>query len=292
MNGGKNQDDFSKKRNRVVRSYHSANALAGFMDDGHFRAFAEESLQMLDAQEADALLRQVESARAHVARLAPVDLSGVELQSLAGHHIDSLEGNETFKALFGKMSHRFAWINPRKLVAVQVYCRLIEESIPTEENELIECALPREWNVPAEISFTPPTGPFFVTSSSPMMQGGLQVATDVQLGQVIIKPPLHVNLIQAVQYGGKYFLRNGSHRVVGAIAAGLEMIPALVYDATGPQDVELGPLIGFGAGYSMGLPRPPLVADFGTAAGVDIQMREKRYGYSLTLQISPINIGV
>lgn len=117
---------------------------------------------------------------------------------------------------------------------------------------------------------------------------------DNEKGQVMISPPSHINLIQVVQANGRYFLRNGYHRVVGALAAGVKEIPALVVDAIQPDDVEL-PNMGFAAfsgARSMALPRPPLVSDFNGAATVDILMRERRYGASVSLQISPVNIGV
>jgi hypothetical protein len=204
-----------------------------------------------------------------------------------------VEKDPVFASIFGNVSYRFAWVQPGKLVALQTFVKVQEETVPSEEDALLAFALPHDWRVPAEISFIPPLGPIYVVTSSPQM-AGLQVRMDAKKGQIILEPPSHINLIQAVQLAGRYYLRNGYHRVAGAIAAGITELPALVVDASQPTDVEIPNLglAGFNVLHSMGLPRPPLVSDFGGKACVEISMREKRYGASVSLQISPLNIGI
>ena len=101
-------------------------------------------------------------------------------------------------------------------------------------------------------------------------------------------------MIQVMQFGGRYYLRNGYHRAVGALAAGISEVPAQIIDGNQPAAVELPGLglAGFSAAFSIMQPRPALVADLAGEASVEILMREKRYGASVSLQISPVNIGV
>ena len=139
----------------------------------------------------------------------------------------------------------------------------------------------------------PPLGPIYVVSSSPIF-AGLEVTMDGNKGQIMMKPPSHVNLIQIMHFDGRYYLRNGYHRVAGALAKGVAELPALVVEATQLADVEIPALgiAGFSAQFFSVSQRPPLVSDFFGKGTVDISMRERRYGVSVSLQMSPINIGV
>lgn len=281
------------RRGQVTRSYESVQILAGFTDDNHFQSLAQESMQNLKKPQRDTLLKNVDKARQHVASQPVIDLSGVEIRPLEKEAYEKFEKDKTFQTMFSGRPYRFAWINPKKLIALQAFVKTQEEKVPTDPKQLIDFALPSNWSVPAEISFIPPMGPIYVVSSSPQL-AGLEVSMDNKNGHVIIKPPSHANLIQVMHLNGRYYLRNGYHRVTGAIAEGIEELPAIVVDAFQPADVELPNLgaFGFSAAYFMGSPRPPLVSDFLTPASVTIEMREKRYGASVNLQISPISIGV
>lgn len=281
------------RRGSVTRTFEPVSVLAGFMDDPHFRGFAHEHLASLSPDEEAALMDNVSKARDAANNLPPLDWAGAEVRPLDPAAHTGLESDPIFASIFGNVSYRFSWVQPEKLVALQSFVKLQEESVPRDADSLIAFALPQEWRVPAEISFMPPVGPIYVVSSSPQM-AGLQVRMDAQQGQVILEPPSHVNLIQAVQFAGRYYLRNGYHRVVGAIAAGITELPALVVDVGSPAEVEIPQLglAGFNPVHSMGLLRPPLVSDFGGAACVEIPMRERRYGASVSLQISPLNIGI
>ena len=279
------------RRGAVSKTYLPVNVLAGFMDDSHFRAFAQEYLATLPEVEQAALLANVEKARAFVSELGPHENFATEIRPI--DLAQRFATHEHFQAAFGTLPIRFSWIRPEHVVAVQAFVNSQEEEVPTTEVELIDFALPVSSEVPVEISFIPPLGPIYLVSSSPHFAGlGIRMADN---RQVIIEPPPHLNLIQVVQLDGRYYLRNGYHRVVGALKAGVPELPALVVDANQPPDVEL-PQLGVASfsvlRYVMSLPRPPLVADFGSAATVAIRMRERRYGASVSLTISPLNIGV
>lgn len=281
------------RRGEVERSFHPARVLAGFMDDGHFQACAQEHLASLSKAKQTALMKRVSDARTKVLAFPPLSDPQAEIRPLAQGVYDKFSKDKTFLGVFGGRSFRFAWVKLNKLIALQAFVNLQIEDVPESEEALIDFAFPKKWNVPAEVSFIPPMGPIYIVSSSPHL-AGLNIRVEGKKGQIIIEPPLHINLIQVMHFGGRYYLRNGYHRVAGAISLGRTELPALIVDGNQPAEVELLNMgaNGFNAAYSMSLPRPPLVSDFSGDASVEILMRERRYGASVALQISPVNIGV
>jgi hypothetical protein len=281
------------RRGVVIKSFQPAKVLAGFMDENHFRGFCQESLEAMTPAKQKALLTKAEAARAQVQGLPPHPDFSTEIRPLDASISDKFEKDKTFANTFANTPHRFAWINPANLVALQVFVRGEEDAVPTDDAGLVKYALPDKWSVPAEISFIPPQGPIYVVSSSPQLTM-LNIRMDAKKSQIIVEPPTHINLIQVMQFNGRYYLRNGYHRVVGALIAGITELPALVIDGNQPGDVELPNMgwAGISAQFFMPRPRPPLVSDFTGSATVVIEMRERRYGASVSLQISPVNIGV
>ena len=78
-----------------------------------------------------------------------------------------------------------------------------------------------------------------------------------------------------------------------ALLAGITELPALVTEAVlGPQDIQLRGDGMFDVGHILGLARPPLVADFHTAAAISSRVRERRYGVLIDLVVKPLLIGV
>ena len=280
-------------RGVVIKSFHPVKALAGFMDDAHFQAFAQEYLATLSEEAKADLLAEADRARTIATALPPHPDFSVESRPVDPEVSEQFTKDETFRAVFGGQAYHFAWVRLENLVALQVFVNAQEEDVPSTESALTEFSLPGEWSVPAEITFIPPLGPIYIVSSSPHLVG-LRVRTEVEAGQIIIEPPTHINVVQVMHFNGRYYLRNGYHRVVGALRAGVTELPALIVEGNQPAEVELanmGPS-GFGVLPSMMLPRPALVADFNGTATVEIRMRERRYGASVSLQISPVNIGV
>jgi hypothetical protein len=163
--------------------------------------------------------------------------------------------------------------------------------VPTTTDALLEFALPRTWDVPAEVSFIPPVGPIQILSSNPGLQG-LTIEMDQATGKVVLSPPKHLNLVQIIHFGGRYFLRNGYHRVTDAIASNVKEIPAIVIEALMPNEVAIPSPSTFNIGYILGRARPPLVRDFHTNAAVSAKVREGRYGVMVNLDIKQINIGI
>ena len=278
-------------RFQVQKTFVDARVLSGFMDDGHFRSFAGEYLASLDSAAQKEVLNLVEQSRAAAANLPVVDLGDAIARPLTGTYVDAIETNPTFQGSFRNRPHKFAWIRPETVVALQVHVKSRADPVPSGESELLQYTLPTKWDVPAEISLTPPLGPIYIMSSSPHMQG-FEVQLDGAVGRVIIQPPKHINLIQVMHYSGRYYLRNGYHRLFDAVTARIAEIPALVVEALQPQDLNLPGFGAFNTGYTMGLPRPPLVSDFVGPEAIPIKMRERRYGVSIGLQVSPFNLGI
>jgi hypothetical protein len=280
-------------RGGIDKRHKNVNVLAGYTAADHFQAFAQETLSAMDDTERQALLAEADQCRAKVAGFAPLTDFAAETRTMDPAKLTALTSDPRFAMMFPQPNYRFSWIDPTKIVAVQCFVNDQTEPIPSDEDGLIEWALPSDWRVPVEISFIPPLGPIYVVTSSPHFNG-LRIDTEAATGDIFIRPPVHANLVQVVEFGGRYYLRNGYHRVAGAVAQGVDEIPAMVFSATQLPEVDIPTLgnAGFASWYLSGLSRPPLVADFRGDASVQIKMREKRYGATVTLQISPLNIGI
>lgn len=291
----KNHYEKQLTRGKVSKTFYGVNILSGFADENHFLGYIQPHIAGVNKRKQTSILAKAAKTRQLASVLQPLaaDDFNAEIKPVQSDYMNRITKQKEFKDTFNTTNYRFSWVNPRKLVSLQVFVTSHKESVPNSLQKLLKFALPEDWNTPAEISFIPPLGPIYVVSSSPHLTG-VEIYMDAKKGNVVIRPPKHINLIQVVQLNGRYYLRNGYHRVVDAISEGLTEIPALVLDANLPEEVELFNLgqAGFSAVHSMSLPRPPLVSDFRGKLTSDIEIREKRYGASLSLQISPINIGV
>lgn len=278
-------------RGQVQKTFIDNLVLAGFTDDNHFRNIIGEYFQSLSPADQQSLMDSVHSAQSFVKGLAPFTPNNVEIKPISSQHIDAIKTDPVFNSSFGSKSFRFAYVDPAQLIALQPWVSPRHDVTPNEEAKLLEYALPKQWEVPAEINFIPPKGPIQILSSSPTFQG-LSVDFDFANGKVLLGPPKHLNLIQVSHFQNKYYLRNGYHRVADAIANGVTEIPAIVVEAFNPAEVQLSGQNFFGFGYVANLSRPPLVADFSTQATVSTKTRERRYGMIVNLEISPLNIGI
>lgn len=278
-------------RGSVQKTFVPARILAGFTDVGHFGLLADEYLATLPAHEKDQVLAEAQTARAFVAKLPPFSLNPVIIRDIVHPHVDAIRSDQLFMQLFGRVPHRFCFINPAGLIALQAWIEPRSDSVPSDEGALLEFALPRTWDIPAEVSFIPPNGPIQILSSNPGLQG-LAMEMDQVTSRVMLSAPKHLNLVQVVQFNGRFFLRNGYHRVADALAAGAKEIPAIVVDAFNPDSVVLPGVATFNLGYVLNLPRPPLVQDFHTNAALTTKVRERRYGVIVNLDVKPLVIGI
>lgn len=278
-------------RGAVQKTFVDARVLSGFTDINHFQILAGEYLASLDDPTKAQVLAEAAASRNWVAQLPPLAGMTVVGRPIIHPHVDAIRADALFAQTLGQGAHKFCYVNPMGLIALQASVEPRADKVPKDEASLLAFALPREWDVAAEVSFVQPAGPIQVLSSNPAMQG-LTMELDQATSRVMIGAPRHLNLVQVAHFQGKYFLRNGYHRVVDAIAAGLSEFPAIVTEVLNSTDAALPGVGTFNIGYVFSLPRPPLVADFKTSAAMQIKVRERRYGVMIGLDIKPLNIGI
>jgi hypothetical protein len=278
-------------RGSVQKTYASARILSGFTDPNHFGLLADDFLATQSPNERAAVLAEAEATRTFVAQLPQVQPSAIVIRDITGPHVDALRAEPLFAQAFGRQPHRFCYIDPRTIIALQAWIEPRSDKVPSEEAALLEFALPRTWDVPAEVSLVPPIGPVQILSSNPAMTA-VTVELDRATGKVMISPPKHLNLVQVVHFQGRFFLWNGYHRVADALNSGCHVFPAIVIEGFSPNEAALPGLGPFNIGYVLNLKRPPLVQDFHSAAALTTKLRERRYGVIVNLDIKPLNIGI
>lgn len=278
-------------RSQVQKTFIPTKVLAGFTDHNHLMSIIEEYYSSIPPQDQQSIMTNATQARQFVQALTPLPPVQTEIRHIIHPHITSIVNDPIFKASFPSAVYRFAYINPAQIIALQPWVEPRQDQVPNDEGELLKYALPLQWDVPAEINFIAPQGPIQILSSSPMFQN-LAIDFDFANGKVQLGPPKHLNLVQVRQFQGKYYLFNGYHRLVDAIASGLTEFPCMVVDAFSPIELQLvGPTF-FNFAYVSNLPRPPLVADFLTNAAITTKVRERRYGMIVSLDIKQLNIGI
>lgn len=281
----------STPRGSVQKTFVPAKILSGFTDLNHFQLLSGEFLATLDANEQSKIINEAQATRVFVSQLPPFQPQPIVIRDITSPHVQAIQADPLFTQIFGQRPHKFCYVDPSKIIALQAWIEPRADKVPTGEDALLEFALPRSWDVPAEVSFIQPTGPIQILSSNPGLQG-LAMELDLSAGKVMLGAPKHLNLVQVVNFQGRYILRNGYHRVSDAIIAGLPEFPALVIEAFTPNEAALQGNTAFNFGYVLGLPRPPLVSDFNTPAALTTKVRERRYGVIVNLDIKPINIGI
>lgn len=278
-------------RGAVQKTFVPTTILSGFTDVGHFSLLAGEYLATLNEPDRNAILAEADRTRAHVATLPALAAGSPVLGDITHAHVDAIRADPLFAQAFGHIPHKFCYVDPFGLVALQATIEPRSDTVPTDEAQLLEFALPRTWDVPAEVSLIPPSGPIQIVSSSPAMQG-LAIELDPVSGKVMLSPPKNLNLVQVVHFHNRYYLRNGYHRVADAVRSGCRMFPAIVLDGLAPEQIGLPGAAIFHIGYVSSRPRPPMVQDFYSPASLSTKTRERRYGFIVNLDIKPINVGV
>lgn len=278
-------------RGQVQKIFNDIKVLAGFTDHNHLMLIIGEYFNDQPSANQQQILLEAQNARNFVSTLPPCVPSQAETRPITHAYIQTLVSDPVFQASFGGMVHRFAYIDPMKVIALQPWIEPRNDPVPSEELELLKFALPNTFELPAEINFIPPQGPIQILSSNPMFQG-LAIDFDNINGKVTLGPPKHLNLTQVRHFQDKYFLFNGYHRLADAIRLGVTEFPCLVVEAFSPADLLIQDPRFFGFGYLSGLARPPLVSDFSNQAAIMTRTRERRYGMIISLDIKPINIGI
>jgi hypothetical protein len=94
--------------------------------------------------------------------------------------------------------------------------------------------------------------------------------------------------VTVAEYKGKYFLKNGYHRVLAAVRCGLDNIPALVVHAPGWDKVN--PLLGKDWFFDPGTltQEQPTISHFDNACRVEIRLFEQNLVFSQATSARPI----
>jgi hypothetical protein len=98
-----------------------------------------------------------------------------------------------------------------------------------------------------------------------------------------------VSFLQVVQYGGRWFLRDGYHRAFGFLRSGISIVPAFVRKMTVFEEMVPDPRITLPQDSYRG-PRPPVLADYlddAVAASVRIPATHKMVVVQ-ALELTPI----
>lgn len=235
--------------------------LWAFMDQGHFASVTNPQLaQQLAAQHQTAM-----QARAALPPEKPVL---PQLQPLAAAEqawVAQVTAAPAFQKSIAKAPGGFAFgrLPIEAFVAFQPWVHPLHSPVPTDQHEILEWCLPKNFQTTANINIE--NGPdgrpkrvLFVTDDpTAILNHGVG-----QEGFVIGVTP-RLNWVQVTEVEGMYILRNGYHRVNALHAAGHQDVPVLLTKAASLDEVvNVGVNGFFNAPYLRGLPRKPMVVDF------------------------------
>ena len=156
-------------RGYVQKTFVDVKVLSGFTDAGHVDILLGEYLSSLSDADRAIALTEIDATRVFVASLPPLQPSQVVRRSISGAHVDAILADSLFQHSYAQRPHQFAYVDLTQLIALQPWIEPRSDKIPTSEPELLEFALPHNWNVPAEISFIQPNGPIqIITRETPI----------------------------------------------------------------------------------------------------------------------------
>lgn len=268
----------------LIRRFREGRVLAGFMDEVHFNSFAQIHVPHFEAHERADLESRVAAARLACARLGPADTSDVVIRPLIHPRVEELEALPAFQNAFGSTSYQFAWIDPSRVVPLQVWTASNTYSLGEDEDERVELCMPLPTVPPVEVTGSR-AGEFHVISVLSSAPHGTRFNLTIDPnGSVIAGPATHLNLLQVVHIGSIYLAVNGTHRLFEAVTSQVSELPALVRESPSGNALtglpELG-YEGFSVPFVFGARRPPLISDLNSSASITMTLRERRYGYQV-----------
>lgn len=218
------------------------------------------------------------SRRAAVAAREPAVL---ENPVVAGDRtlLDAVADRAEVRTDFHGLKWTVEWVDLRRIISLQKVVTvdglgLRVQSVKTGDDELLELCLPADQPEPPLGAFGDGSGlGFTITSVNPNLR-----FYGAQLGKAAISPDeglpprkmqavtLFVGMgssyIQVAHYRERYFLRDGYHRAVGLLEAGVNVVPAIFIDAESFEFISApgSGLFGHEVAYSE---VPPMLTDFG-----------------------------
>jgi hypothetical protein len=184
--------------------------------------------------------------------------------------VDAIRSAPAFQHHFGDKEVRFAVVDLQHIVAFQQYIdtQFSDETAGREldeRNELlgkVKLCLPREFNANLSLGLDQAT----LTATLSSLSRNLNIV-GMQAAQMPGQPmaitffaALGGNWVQIIEFEGRYFLKNGYHRVWLLHSRGDQSVPAIVTKANRIEDIGAGP--GFFPQALILSERPPLFRHF------------------------------
>jgi hypothetical protein len=245
-------------------------ALIGFMPEQEAGAFL--SSQALGSFEE--LRPTWERARVAYEALPVHDEVPPLLQDLppdTREELDAISSTPVFQQHFGRREHSFQLVEVDRLVAFQQFVdtQFSTELIDAELGQStlldkVRFCLPRQFTADLSMSPTLDPGNLSLTLASLRRNvnvTGFEVAHEPdQPIKIAFTVSVGANWVQVAEFEGRFFLKNGYHRVWVLRHRGDEFVPAIVTKARSLEDVGAGP--GFFPPALILSDRPPLFRHF------------------------------
>jgi hypothetical protein len=245
---------------RVLLGFMSEEEAAAFVSAQTVASWDELRPEWLDARAAYEDLPLFEPQ--------PPKLEDLPLETMA--EVDAIQASPPFQQHFADKEVRFAMVGLEHIVAFQQF---VDTQFSTElagrdlsENDdllgKIKLCLPRDFNADVSVALDEPTR----TATLATLSRNLNVV-GMQAGQTPDQPfavtffvALGGNWVQIIEFEGRYFLKNGYHRVWLLHSRGDQSVPAIVTKATTVEEIGAGP--GFFPPALILSERPPLFRHF------------------------------
>jgi len=260
--------------------------LLGFLSEAEGTEYiTRQGVQLSEAELKD-VQDKARSARDFVKKLTQrgnIELEVTEVPHTAEEHLSALRAEPLFQEhLTGISDWQFAMIDVEKLISYQTSLNMefIEDlkkrvPQPSDLDTLLRFCLPsRKEQIlePVLVNFNPQTNTYSViTDNLDFRILGNVNGEDPMTGRKFVGFGFGGGLRQmsVAEHKGRYFLKNGYHRAFALALAGHRRIPVILvhapsYELTGANRPGFFPV-----DTLMGN-KPPMVADFGNKAAVDV----------------------
>jgi hypothetical protein len=218
----------------------------------------------LPTDDVAALASAIETRRSAVRRRAafhPID--PIKSDSLPS--LDAVAARHDVQGAFNGLPWTPEWIDMRQVVSIQ------KEIITTGLDDRVRLAVSDDTAL-ADLCFPPDNQAAQVSWAHDLDGKGVTLLSrspNVRVNAIVpdpAKPMVAVywgiapGFINVARYQGRYYLRDGYHRVTGLLKAGRPIVPAVVFDVPSFQLIATGPAL-FSEAITT-LDAPPLVRDF------------------------------
>ena len=182
-------------------------------------------------------------------------------------HIEALQANPKSAQILSAVGP-LRMVDLRKVCAAQPTVNVEEASARVAHLDAMNTVAIAEVTIPLPkqsmlpVSFDPTKNAWILSSANPNLRVSGNFNGEVQPGMAGIgfAVELSTSYLQVAGVNGRYFLRDGYHRAYGLLAAGINVVPALVHDYATIEDV--GMPIGLLSPITYLGNKPPLLTDY------------------------------